>query len=538
MEFLPGRPIRIGFWVVLLISIFAWAPATYPGYWQGLEGFIPVFNIGRLDPIADVATTADLWRGTGGAAFLLAQPFLELGVDPVVAVRLTFVLCFILGGLGMYIWLQPGLGDRAAGVAGALYVLWPPFLVTVYVRGSPSDAWILALLPLTLAAAHAYSNSRSRSAGIAMVIGLLWMWRTQAGLAVFSTLLVLAYVGLAERDRRGLLIVALSGAAGLASLIPLWSIAGPPPVPFAEHFLYAFQLFAAQWEVAPSVPGWQDAYPFQLGFAVLALSVAALWLQWVQPPLDPRWSRIAWFCLASGMLLVLLSLRISAPLWRWSGADRLLTYPWQILLLAGPFLAMWAATVPARLRSLTRLPQWAALIALVLLSSYAYLTTEFTRVEPPRTPAAVVGDENNLVVLEANLQEADGATTETSAVELNVIWQTLHPLDFDYNVFFQAVASGQEQNDNPGAVRVVAQLDTQPKGGERPTTSWQPGEILTDTYRLELPTAPTVTVSAGELEYYFGYYDWRTGERLPVRDPLAGLINDKVVLYGSSLENR
>ena len=36
--------IRGGFWVLLLLSLFAWTPALYPGYWSGLEGFVPVFN--------------------------------------------------------------------------------------------------------------------------------------------------------------------------------------------------------------------------------------------------------------------------------------------------------------------------------------------------------------------------------------------------------------------------------------------------------------------------------------------------------------
>src|SRR5690606_20332096 len=158
--------------------------------------------------------------------------------------------------------------------------------------------------------------------------------RIQAGLACFVTLLLLAYVWLVERSRVALLVVALTAAAGLASLIPLWSVQGPAPVVFEDHFLYLAQLFYGQWQTAPSVPGWQDGYPFQLGFAALAFSLAALWL-WRRH--DTGWRgtvqhRLLAFSVGGALLLLVLSLNVSAPLWRWSGAERLLTYPWQIVL--------------------------------------------------------------------------------------------------------------------------------------------------------------------------------------------------------------
>ena len=70
----------------------------------------------------------------------------------------------------------------------------------------------------------------------------------------------------------------------------------------------------------------------------------------------------------------------------------------------------------------------------------------------------------------------------------------------------------------------MAQLDAQPLAGARPATSWRPGEILAETYTLDLSNAPADT----PLRYYFGYYDWRDGQRLPV----DGGLDDKLVLDG------
>lgn len=529
------KTLRIGFWAVLCLSIFAWAPTTYPGYWQALEGYVPLFNATYIQAISNVATTPDLWRGVGSATFLLIQPMLLMGIGAAAAVRAVFAFSLIAGGLGTYIWLQPLLGDRAAGLGGALYMLLPPVLATIYVRGSLSDALILGLLPLTLAGLRVYVDRRTPPAAGAAVFSLLWIWRIQAGLALFVTILLLLYTLLVERDRLAVLIVATGSVAGLVSLVPLWSIQGPPPVAFYNHFLYLFQLFGNQWQVAPSVAGWQDGYPFQLGFAVVGFALVAIWLRLVRQPttLAPSASRLWIFCVFVSIALIGLSLNLSQPLWRITHADRLLSYPWQLLLLAAPWLVAVAASLPTLQPTFQATPYWSVLVAMTVLSSYPYLTSHFTQFVPPSAPVAVVGkpyqdatqqepdQQNQLVLLDATISPA--TLPDSQSVQLDLTWQTLQPLDFDYNIFFQAL-----QPDNAQDV-VVAQLDAQPRQGIQPATTWQPGEILTDTYSLDL--SAVAPADRAELRYIFGYYDWRSGQRLQVVDA-AGVTDDKLVLYG------
>ncbi len=521
MNFSESRPARAGFWAVLLLGVFAWAPATYPGYWQGLEGLTPVFNALYPQPIANIAADADVWRGIGNATFILVQPFLLLGMAPTAAVRAVFVITFLLGGLGIYTWLEPRLGDRAAGLAGLIYMLLPSVLATVYIRGSLSDALIVALLPIALASIAAYAESRSpATVGIAL-IAIVWMWRTQAGLALFATLLLLLYALIVERSRWAALVAAVGGAAGLASLIPIWSIQSDAVQSFGDHFVHAFQLFANGWQTAPSIPGWQDQFPFQLGFVVLGYSLLTLWF-WLRTSKrrnDPQLKDLLLFSFSGALIVIILSLTISAPLWRITGAQRLLTYPWQLSLIAAPLLAVTAGALPALNRELGKIPYWPLLIGLALLASYPYLRADFTQFVPPDRPDAVIGQNREIVLLEADLQES----SDPPAAELLVTWQTRHLLATDYNVFFQALA---EVN---GETQVVAQLDAQPLDDERPATSWRPGEILSNTYRLDLASAAeTIDLDATQLHYYFGYYDWRDGQRLPV----DGGIDDKLVFYG------
>lgn len=58
----------------------------------------------------------------------------------------------------------------------------------------------------------------------------------------------------------------------------------------------------------------------------------------------------------------------------------------------------------------------------------------------------------------------------------------------------------------------MAQSDSEPVSGTRPTSSWNAGDVIVDHYALSLP--PDLPPGAYTLN--IGVYDWRTAERLPV----------------------
>jgi uncharacterized membrane protein len=515
MERCERVPARVGFWAVLLLGVFAWAPALYPGYWQGWEGFAPVFQSVTPTALASVATTPDLWRGAGSGAFLLAQPLLRLGAAPTSAMQIVFVLSFILGGSAVYVWLADRFGDLGAGLAGLGYMLLPLVLATVYERGSLSNALILALTPLALAGLTSYRDRRSLSGAAVAALSILWMWRIQAGLAGGVTVMLLLYALIVERRWLVALIVAASGAAGIASLIPLWTVAAPPATSFASQFIHLNTLLDVGNEVGGRTSTALSLHPHQIGFAALAGGVLSAWgMALPRNQLSPHLRRLLWFCLGAAVVAVLLSLRVSEPLWQLTRADRLFTYPWQMLLVVAPLLVAPLAALPIIFAELETPVYWAVMMALVVLASLAHLTPAYTQVRPPLRPVAILGD-NQVIVLGAQLTEQEAPRTAT----LEVTWQPLQPLEVDYNIFFQALAASDR-----APAQVVAQLDAQPLGEARPATSWQPGEVLTSTYVLDLSAAPLET----PLTYYFGYYDWRDGSRLPVN----GGRDDKLVLHG------
>lgn len=88
-----------------------------------------------------------------------------------------------------------------------------------------------------------------------------------------------------------------------------------------------------------------------------------------------------------------------------------------------------------------------------------------------------------------------------SIVALDLYWRARHRLESDYAVFLHLVGSDG---------RLVAQHDGPPAGGLRPTSSWQPDEIVIDRRTVFLPR----DLPAGDYLLLAGLYDGLTGERL------------------------
>ncbi len=80
------------------------------------------------------------------------------------------------------------------------------------------------------------------------------------------------------------------------------------------------------------------------------------------------------------------------------------------------------------------------------------------------------------------LQAAQVVTTNTqSTVTVQVLWQATQVIQQNYTIFAQLLSRDG---------KLLAQLDQQPQGGRYPTSTWQPGDVISDTYTLPAPTAP------------------------------------------------
>ena len=117
------------------------------------------------------------------------------------------------------------------------------------------------------------------------------------------------------------------------------------------------------------------------------------------------------------------------------------------------------------------------------------------------------------------LEPSPSAPAEVLHVSLS--WRSLHSAKGDYTVFVHLIDESE---------RIWAQHDGEPVGGSHPTSSWQPGEEITDHHGLALPA----DLPPGKYRLAVGLYDVATGERLPVVTGQGAAPTDRV-LVGSLL---
>jgi 4-amino-4-deoxy-L-arabinose transferase-like glycosyltransferase len=103
-------------------------------------------------------------------------------------------------------------------------------------------------------------------------------------------------------------------------------------------------------------------------------------------------------------------------------------------------------------------------------------------------------------------------------VAVTLIWRALAPVDADYTVTVQLLGSNG---------RVYGQQDAPPLGGAAPTSTWSPGEVLTDTYRFTV----AADAKSGEYRLLAAMYLPETGERLEVDGDPSG---ENVVELGTN----
>ncbi len=532
--------------LALILPVFAIAPLFYPGYIQTHSGFVPLWNavdlranLGDLSWMPHIATSFDPFRSDGLLPYYLAG---LLPLTPVSAVKLVMGLGWLLGSVGMFLWLKSWLGNPGALVAALVYTYLPHQITTVYVRGAWGESLFWGLLPWAILAATYLVTSPKVILLPLAAFFWLWLGLSQLGLTIWALLLVIALLLVVHRPQAALPI--LSALLGVAAAIAVYLFLSPYPLftpaiaPFTDHFLYPFQLVSAYWGFGHSRLGWNDGLSLQIGLAAIGLAVIGVFLWQRNQPSEleevSRTDRRLIFFLSAAIILTLLQFSPTAFLWNLPPGYSLsntLTYPWQLLGLVGLCLSILAGAALWLDLQLRRLPLLGAIIIIVILSVYPYLLPQFVQLDSRLTspPQAELGDaqlmllSHNFSVLTSGhtvgLERGQtsiplalhGPLQANNILVLNVVWQPLQPFADDLKVFVHLVDS----NDN-----VLAQFDGRPQEGTHPTSRWISGEIINDAYPILVPPdAPP-----GPYRVFIGLYNQTTLQRLPVPTDSAGRV--------------
>jgi len=530
--------------LTLGLSVFAIAPLFYPGYFQTYTGFIPIWSINRLrENWADLSwlpalVTFNPWRSDGLLPYYLAA-FLPL--NALDALKLVAAAGILAGSSGLYLWLRSWLGAQGASIAALVYTYAPFMIAALYARGAWGEAFFWGILPwgLLSATGRTWAGRSDRYASrekpgflkkpgfcnplrdkwlllAAGAIGWIGLGLSQLGLSVWAYLLLLAMLFIFHR-RQMLWPVAAAGAGLLAAMLitfpRLIHELEPSPFDFSQHLVYPSQLLSSFWGYGFSRPGWDDGLSFSLGLAGLGLTILTFSI-WRGGP-----ERRPWFFVGAAAVSVALSLSLGGWVWRAPGLNHLLTYPWQLLGFATLGLSVLAGVGFWLDERLQALPLFGAAVLFVLLPMYPNLKAHYIPLPLPDAPEAIYGQNEILLLSHAFMVANPKAAAEPNAAEpylpvtaetffrmgsaiyLQVHWQALKPLAQDYKVFAHLV-------DEQG--QLITQVDVTPQNGGRPTSTWQPGELIEDTYTFKLPYTPSKPA-----QVWLGFYGGETLMRLP-----------------------
>jgi 4-amino-4-deoxy-L-arabinose transferase-like glycosyltransferase len=106
---------------------------------------------------------------------------------------------------------------------------------------------------------------------------------------------------------------------------------------------------------------------------------------------------------------------------------------------------------------------------------------------------------------------------ESADLSIQLYWQANGKLDKDYTAFVQLL---NEQNE------LITSWDSQPLAGQYPTSRWQRGEVVVDSFNLPQPDR----LLPGKYRLVTGMYDLSTGLRLPAFDQEGKLLPEDMII--------
>ncbi len=138
-----------------------------------------------------------------------------------------------------------------------------------------------------------------------------------------------------------------------------------------------------------------------------------------------------------------------------------------------------------------------------------------TAVQPQQQIEARLGDD-----LELKGLDAPASIKASTPVTLTLYWRAARPPVDDYTVFVHLLGPAGD---------VVAQADSQPQLGQYPTSYWDEGEQVSDTYELTLPA----DLSGGDYRLQVGMYRLASGERLSATQADGAAWPDNAILLNT-----
>ncbi len=363
----------LALFILLGLGLFAMKTFWGPNYFDGHDAQAHLVRLYQYDLALRDGQILPQWAGgllagRGYPVFIFAYPlpyliaegFHLVGFTLAVAIKLTFVLSYLVSVVGMYF---------LAGFTGA--ILWgfaPYMFVKIFITASLGVVVSYAVIPWFFLCL--YKNKR-----LGLIISLsLWILSHPATLVIFSPLILLFFLTHLKNYRRLLLSFLLALSLSAWYFLPANLELGYTHFKeFVSHayvndFVSFSRLLYSKW--GTNAPGW-GANPLsqQVGIA-----------QWLAIGLGLFYWRKLWPYLLSFTISIFLMLSVSKPIWDLPTPLQNISTPWRFLSLA----VFSAALAGAWAVNLIKAKTWRYLAAGLLIGLALYGNRNHLRINDIR----------------------------------------------------------------------------------------------------------------------------------------------------------
>lgn len=106
------------------------------------------------------------------APYYMGQIFRLVGFQYIDVTKIMFGLGFVVGGLGMYLFMKTWLGKWPAVVAAVLYTYAPYKAANVYVRGAMSEYWAMSFYPFIFWSIYQFIQTKQKKYGFFLTLSV------------------------------------------------------------------------------------------------------------------------------------------------------------------------------------------------------------------------------------------------------------------------------------------------------------------------------------------------------------------------------
>lgn len=268
------------FFLLVFAGLISLRALFHPGFYTGHDVWHIVARLYHFDQAIRDGQILPRWsggllNGFGYPLFIfsyqlpwfIAEMFVLSGVSIFDALKLVFIITYVLSGVTMYLWVSDMWGKRAGIMAGLVYLFTPYRFANIFVRANLGEATGFIFFPLIFWSLYRL-NQKKYSSGIiigsAGISGALLSHVMAAGLFLlpvglffgFSTYIIYKTNKIsAAKYISGVLLTFILGT-GLAAYYLLPAITYKPLTVFSdlyrglykEHFTPLVKLIYSRWE--------------------------------------------------------------------------------------------------------------------------------------------------------------------------------------------------------------------------------------------------------------------------------------------------